>query len=281
MVTVILQRLSGWWQYVAVFVAFLLVQAFCFSQMLPLPPVYIFIDAAVYAFTYLLLGLMLWSTLRYGGFDAQPLMQVVLIYVALITLSVVVSYAVGYAFYELLPENVANTLRTFIPVRLFVSLLVTVSLVQYNHFRICSIKHAEARYEPSEVEDQPTISDQQPESAETTAPVELLERISVKSGTKIHVIPVDDVVCLQADGDYVQIHTMSGKYLKEQTMKYFEENLPAGQFVRVHRSFIVNVHSIARIELYDKQSQQLTLKNGEHIKVSQAGYKLLRSKLKL
>ena len=90
-----------------------------------------------------------------------------------------------------------------------------------------------------------------------------------------------DIICLQADGDYVQIITATGKYLKEQTMKYFDENLPASLFVRVHRSCIVNIQTIARIELYDKQNQQLTLKNGHQIKVSQAGYKTLRAKLHL
>lgn len=278
MIAVFLQKLSEWWQYAVVFVAFIVLQAFCFSLLLPLPVLYIVADAVVYACTYLLLGLMLWSTLRYGQFNTQPFMQVVLIYVALITLSVVVSYAVGYGFYQLLPLIEADVLFTFMPVRLFVSLLVTVLLIQYNHFRICRIIHStDAQNRTDEAEELIPVTEQQ----ETATTVELLERISVKSGTKIHVIPVADVVCLQADGDYVQIHTMSGKYLKEQTMKYFEENLPPTQFLRVHRSCIVNVQCIARIELYDKQSQQLTLKNGQQIKVSQAGYKLLRSKLKL
>jgi DNA-binding LytR/AlgR family response regulator len=74
---------------------------------------------------------------------------------------------------------------------------------------------------------------------------------------------------------------MAGKYMKEQTMKYFEEHLPTTQFARVHRSCIVNLEAISRIELYEKQSQQLTLKNGHQIKTSQAGYKLLRQKLNL
>ena len=67
--------------------------------------------------------------------------------------------------------------------------------------------------------------------------------------------------------------------MKEQTLKYFEEHLPDNLFVRVHRSSIVNVQTILRIELYDKQSQQLALKNNHQIKISQSGYKLLRTKL--
>jgi len=111
--------------------------------------------------------------------------------------------------------------------------------------------------------------------------IELLERIAVKSGTKIHVVLVPEILYLQADGDYVQIFTAQGKYLKEQTMKYFEEHLPENQFVRVHRSVIVNVEMISRIELYEKQNQLLTLKNGQQIKTSPGGYKALRLVLNL
>jgi len=110
---------------------------------------------------------------------------------------------------------------------------------------------------------------------------EIIERIAVKSGTKIHVVLVPEILYLQADGDYVQIFTAQGKYLKEQTMKYFEEHLPENQFVRVHRSVIVNVEMISRIELYEKQNQLLTLKNGQQIKTSPGGYKALRMALNL
>jgi len=111
--------------------------------------------------------------------------------------------------------------------------------------------------------------------------VELLERIAVKSGSKIHVVLIPEILYLQAIGDYVQIFTNQGRYLKEQTMKYFEEHLPENQFVRVHRSVIVNVEMISRIELCEKQNQLLSLKNGQQIKTSSAGYKALRAVLNL
>ena len=71
------------------------------------------------------------------------------------------------------------------------------------------------------------------------------------------------------------------KLIKEQTMKYFELHLPSNQFVRVHRSYIINVEKISRIELYAKQSQRITLHNGDQLKVSAAGYKTLRAALDL
>jgi DNA-binding LytR/AlgR family response regulator len=79
----------------------------------------------------------------------------------------------------------------------------------------------------------------------------------------------------------VQIVTAQSRYLKEETMKYFEASLPRSRFVRVHRSYIVNVEKILRIELYEKQNQMLTLTNGDQIRASVAGYRELRTILNL
>ncbi|MBF6598094.1 MAG: LytTR family transcriptional regulator DNA-binding domain-containing protein [Fermentimonas sp.] len=108
-----------------------------------------------------------------------------------------------------------------------------------------------------------------------------LERIALKTGQKIHVILIPDIVYIQSDGDYVQLNTENGKYIKEETMKYFEANLHPQKFVRIHRSYIVNVEKIARIELFEKNSQMLMLKNGHQIKASTTGYKMLREVLNL
>ena len=120
----------------------------------------------------------------------------------------------------------------------------------------------------------------EPQQSEQSVNIEILSHIAVKSGQKIHLISVSDILYLQADGDYARIFTDSGKFLKEQTMKYFETALPP-QFVRVHRSYIVNVSAISRIERYEKQSQLLRLKNGYQIKISSTGYKILKQKLNL
>lgn len=112
-------------------------------------------------------------------------------------------------------------------------------------------------------------------------PIEIFERIAVKNGQKIEVVPVHEIICIQAEGDYVMIHSQKGRYLKEQTMKSLEAGLPSDKFVRVHRSSIVNIEFIAQIELYDKQSQLLKLKNGVQVKVSLNGYKTLKKTLGL
>ncbi|NLE05721.1 MAG: LytTR family transcriptional regulator, partial [Crenarchaeota archaeon] len=97
---------------------------------------------------------------------------------------------------------------------------------------------------------------------------------------KIKIIPLQDILYLQAEGDYVAIITGEGKCLKEQTMKYFEENLPKDRFIRIHRSYIVAVNAITRIEK-DKQQQQVMLINKERIKISSTGYRILKERLGL
>ena len=96
---------------------------------------------------------------------------------------------------------------------------------------------------------------------------ELLERITVKDREGIHLIPTDDLYCILAAGDYVALRTGTGEYLKEQTMKYFEQGLP-DTFVRIHRSCIVNIRQIARIELSGKDVYTIRLKNGDCLRAS-------------
>jgi two-component system LytT family response regulator len=108
-----------------------------------------------------------------------------------------------------------------------------------------------------------------------------LTRIAVKDRQQIHVIPVNDIDFIEADGDYVKLHTAKKAYLKEKTMKYFEENLPSQQFIRIHRSYIVNVNEVAKIELYEKDNYRVHLKNGECLKASSNGYKAMKAAVSL
>ena len=120
-----------------------------------------------------------------------------------------------------------------------------------------------------------------PPPAPAPAEVEVIDRISVKDGARIHIIDLEEIFYLQASGDYVTIFTTTGQYLKEQTMKYFEQSLPSPAFVRMHRSTIVHTTQIARIELFGKETYQVRLKNGVTLRASHSGYKLLKEKLAL
>lgn len=113
------------------------------------------------------------------------------------------------------------------------------------------------------------------------ADTELLDRISVKDGSRIHILPLTEIAYLQSSGDYVTLFANSGQYVKEQTMKYFEQHLPSPGFVRIHRSYIVNTEQILRVELFGKETYQVRLRNGACLRVSSSGYKLLKERLAL
>ncbi|MDR6945028.1 LytR/AlgR family response regulator transcription factor [Mucilaginibacter pocheonensis] len=105
------------------------------------------------------------------------------------------------------------------------------------------------------------------------------ERIVVKTGTKVKIIPVADVEYLQADDDYVSVFTKEGSYLKNKTMNFFEQTLDARQFVRVHRSYIIAISQITRIDPYEKDAHLAILKSGAKIPVSKTGYVKLKQVL--
>lgn len=108
-----------------------------------------------------------------------------------------------------------------------------------------------------------------------------MERVAVKSGSKIQVIPIEDIIYLESQDDYVLIHSKSGQYLKEQTLTYFEQNLPRQHFVRIHRQYIVRIQEIQALEHYEKDSYRAILKNKLPLSVSKSGYPTLKSALGL
>jgi two-component system LytT family response regulator len=108
---------------------------------------------------------------------------------------------------------------------------------------------------------------------------EKLHRVVIKKSGKIHVISTNDINFLEAQDDYVMVYTDDGKYLKQQTLKYFENHLDKEQFVRVHRSFIANISCIERIEPYEKTNYILILKDGNKVPVSRSGMQVLKENL--
>jgi len=107
------------------------------------------------------------------------------------------------------------------------------------------------------------------------------QRIVVKTGSKIKIIPVHDVFYLEAADDYVKVHTQEGSFLKNKTMGHFEKTLDQQQFVRSHRSYIVNIQQITRIDPYEKDNHVAILKSGTKVPVSRNGYVKLRTVLGL
>ena len=106
-------------------------------------------------------------------------------------------------------------------------------------------------------------------------------RIVVKNGSKIKIIPVHEVLYLEAADDFVKVFTKDGYFLKNKTMAFFETFLPQDMFVRSHRSYIVNIGEISRIDPYEKDGHVAVLKNGAKVNVSRNGYGKLREVLGL
>jgi two-component system, LytTR family, response regulator len=106
-----------------------------------------------------------------------------------------------------------------------------------------------------------------------------LERILVKDGSKVHVIPVDKIDYIEAQDDYVAIKSDGKTHLKQERMAELERELDTSKFVRVHRSYILNLERIARIELYAKDSRMAILKDGTKLLISRAGYDKLKGLL--
>ena len=108
---------------------------------------------------------------------------------------------------------------------------------------------------------------------------QFLERLVVKDGTKVTLIPVAKLDYAEAQDDYVALASHGKKHLKQQTIASLEACLDPNSFVRVHRSYIVNLERVTRIEPYGKDSRLAILADGTRLPVSRAGYARLKSLL--
>ena len=106
-----------------------------------------------------------------------------------------------------------------------------------------------------------------------------LHRIVVKDGSRVHIIPMEALDYAEAQDDYVSLHSQKKSYLKQQTISSLESSLDPQRFVRIHRSIIVNLERVAKIEPYAKDSRVAVLSDGTQLPVSRTGYDRLRALL--
>jgi two-component system LytT family response regulator len=106
-----------------------------------------------------------------------------------------------------------------------------------------------------------------------------LQRIAFKQGGTIEVLPVQRIDYVEAQDDYVHVFSRGEKHVKQQTLTELEQILDPARFVRVHRGYIVNLESLARVEPYAKDSRVVVLKDGSRIPISRAGYERLKALL--
>jgi two-component system LytT family response regulator len=106
-----------------------------------------------------------------------------------------------------------------------------------------------------------------------------LQRVLVRDGSRVHVIPIDDLDFVQAQDDYVCFHAGGKQYLKEQPLSEVETELDTSRFVRIHRSYILNVDRLARVEPLTRDSRIVILKDGRRLPLSRSGYTRLNALL--
>jgi len=205
---------------------------------------------------------------RYSKFIQQTNYQQIINIFALAILSFIFVFALSFgSIFLFFPKEIFYNILKILPAEILIYFLVFGIIILRNKIDIQEIIDAEV-LENENLEN-------------STAPIEKITQISIKNGLQVSIIQLNEIFFIQSDGDYVQIHTAEKKYLKEQTMKFFEQVLPSDIFIRIHRSYIVNIEHITRIEKFGKDTQMLTLKNGEKIRASNVGYRLLKEKLGL
>lgn len=122
---------------------------------------------------------------------------------------------------------------------------------------------------------QKTANDQKINDIPNKQPEEQ-NRIVIKDGTEISIIPTSEVEFIEAYDDYVKIHHKGKTHLKKKTMNYFEQLLNPKIFVRVHRSYILNISELTKIESFEKNSYLAILRSGKRLPISRTAYAPLK-----
>ena len=139
------------------------------------------------------------------------------------------------------------------------------------------------RFDAALVRAKSRLGEKMPPAPELAAaarpPKQFLERIVVRDGTRVTLIPVGKLDYAEAQDDYVALASEGRKHLKQQTIASLEVCLDPERFVRIHRSYVLNIERVVRIEPYGKDSRLAILADGSRLPVSKAGYARLKSLL--
>jgi two-component system LytT family response regulator len=106
-----------------------------------------------------------------------------------------------------------------------------------------------------------------------------LDRVVIRDGAQVHVLPVEKIDYVEAQDDYVGFRAGGRTLLKEQTLGDLETQLDPRRFIRIHRSYLLNIDRLARVELYAKDSRIAVLTDGTKLPISRAGYQRLQELL--
>jgi len=269
-----LQNIQARFYFTGIWATIIVVQILLlyYSFLIPSPS-FIYYDALIFNLLQAGCILALWYPVRYYRDIALSIPLFILFHLLLLLISFAIWMGVGYLLIDnFLSHNTFYNgffLET-LPFRFVSGFLIHLVFILTYYLFMSSNKIKEQKVMLEEVENR-----------QKNVTIEKITRISVRKNQAIFSIPVEQIEYIEADGDYVLIYTPEGKFLKDRTMKYWETHLPDNLFVRIHRSFIVNLTCISKIELYEKETYKVWLKNGNSLKASASGYKLLRQKMQL
>ncbi len=206
------------------------------------------------------------------------------LHIMALSLSTLLPYFIANLFFPKLKESLVDVIYLNTPLILVFNILIwTIYNLIYSNFEYKSLLLSYKTDDNGSINRENTDNNIMSDLTSITQEIHISEKIkklSIKDGSQIHIIDVDDILFIQANGDYVDIHSESGKYIKEHTMKELENSLPEN-FIRIHRSYIVNIYKISRAELFGKESYNIYLKKGACIRASATGYKQLKNKLSI
>jgi|GEM_PF-122642 Response regulator of the LytR/AlgR family len=295
-------------KYLIIWLVYTLLYTLAIYFVLPVGFKILLLDSVIHSLLLSLLGFFVWGVIRHSRYSelkpSQRIINYIILPISTLTAWIFIGYTADIIF---IGESYATAIASTIPLKVLTGVLISVIMIVYSIYRrVEDEKREEERREEMRLfrkaEDVSNISgsidvvrnrgiaknnkenddiaqvenserEREPEESE------VVERVTIKTGGKIAIISVADIIYIQSYGDYVNLITENGKFVKEQTMKYFETSLPRHLFVRVHRSYIVNISKISGIELFAKQNQQIVLVNGERLRISAAGYKVLKRHL--
>ena len=297
-------------KYLIIWLVYTLLYTLAIYFVLPIGVKILLLDSVIHSLLLSLLGFFVWGVIRHSHCSelkqSQRIINYIILPISTLTAWIFIGYTADIIF---IGESYARAIASTIPLKALIGALISTILIIYSIYKRVEeeIKDEERREEMRlfhKVDDTPNISGSievvknsgiaknnkenddivQVENSERethTEESEIIERVTIKMGGKISIISVADIIYIQSYGDYVNLISEKGKFVKEQTMKYFETNLPQHLFVRVHRSYIVNISKISGIELFAKQNQQIVLVNGDRLRISAAGYKVLKRHLSI
>ena len=204
-------------------------------------------------------GFVLWNTFRFAiPVNYATKYKLIFLSVLAVLTGLLITGTESFVMYLCFPA-LFSSFSYSTPARLFIALLIFIIIRLF--YTSCYRKN----------ENPVQVLEQQ---AAPLSPLSI-NRVTVRNGQKILIIPIEEIIFIKADGDYISINTANGSWLKEQTMKDIENILPVDSFVRIHRSYIVNVNHISRIERYGEY-RQVILNNNSKIKISAARYQTLK-----